>query len=353
MGRTASHNWKKLFLEYNQGRYKNVAEFAKKKGINPNQMRDEFRKVKKQAEEPAETTENNREKQHKTTEKKAPKNRTTDNYSPWEGLKKQFTDWPEERLQAYVAQLNTRKAELEAIPFEDMTPAEVKELGQVRRERRAILSNPDPDVICNAHNHDGSPCKNPAERGKTKCWNHGGASTGPAKGTQNALKHGFYSKIMPDDEEIREIMAAIDSKSPLDMLWDQIVIQYTQIARAQKLMYVKDQDDIVKHLKKKKDGDTFTEHEWEFQYPWDRHASFLTALSKATATLEKLIARFEAMATDEQKLKVQKLKADMEINRERLELEKAKVNEGGDEIPDDGFIDALSEQIEEVWGDEE
>jgi hypothetical protein len=27
MGRTAKHNWAKLFLEYNQGRYKSAAEF--------------------------------------------------------------------------------------------------------------------------------------------------------------------------------------------------------------------------------------------------------------------------------------------------------------------------------------
>ncbi|OPX87977.1 MAG: hypothetical protein A4E54_01419 [Pelotomaculum sp. PtaB.Bin117] len=62
-------------------------------------------------------------------------------------------------------QLEARLAELKDISFENLTQAEVKELGQLRRERRAILSDPDPEVICGARKHDGSPCQNPAERG--------------------------------------------------------------------------------------------------------------------------------------------------------------------------------------------
>ena len=352
MGRVAKHNWRKLFLEYNQGRYKNVAEYARKKKINPTQMRDEFRKLNSdQAEEAEKTTEKEQKKQQKTTEGKTPKKATTGNTHPWETLKKQFTDWPEDRLQTYVAQLTARRDELEAIPFEELTPAETKELGQVRRERRAILSNPDPEKKCTAHNHDGSPCRNPAERGKNVCWNHGGAPGSGAKpGEQRALKHGFYAKIFPDDEEMREIYEAINVKSPIDMVWDQIVIQYAQIARAQKLMYVRDQEDIVKHLKRIKDGESISEREWEFQYPWDRHASFLTAQSKAMTTLEKLISRYEAMANEEQRLKVEKLKQDMSIAKERLEIDKAKAGGDGDYgTPDDGFIDALKSDAVNTW----
>lgn len=213
MGRAAKHNWRKLFLEYNQGRYKNVADFAKKKGINPNQVRDEFRKLKNdQGRESAETTENNREKQQKTTEKKGAKKRITENPHPWQKLKQQFTGWPEEKLQAYLLQLNARKTELEAVPIEELSSEEIRELGQIRRERRAILSDPDPDKKCSAHNKDGSPCRNPAERGKSKCWNHGGApGSGCPPGLKNALKTGEYETIWMDalEEDERALVEQV------------------------------------------------------------------------------------------------------------------------------------------------
>lgn len=354
MGRTASHNWRKLFLEYNQGRYKNVAEFAKKKGINPNQMRDEFRKVKNQAEEPSETTENNREKQQKTTEKKPPKKGTTDNPHAWEKLKKQFLDWPEERLDAYVTQLTARRDELEAIPFKDLTPEESKELGEVRRDRRLILSDPDPDKICKVVRR-GKKCGNPVERGKEVCWNHGGApGSGTKPGQQHALKHGFYAKIFPDDEEIRSIIEEIDAKSPLDILWDQIVIQYTAIARAQKIMFVKDKDDLTEYLKREKETSGLhsdgREKEYEIQFAWDKHASFLKAQSTAMKTLDGLIQRYEAMVengltTEEQSLRIEKLKQDMVIARERLEIDKGKSNPGKGEAANNERILRLAQLL--------
>lgn len=313
MGRTAKHNWKRMFLEYCQGKYKSIAEFARKKKLNPTQCRDEFRKLngtrsKIMAE--ALSTENQQEKQPETTEKKR---RPTDKPTQtWERLRQQFTDWPDEKLQAYLVQIESRLAELSVGDFEELTKDEQQEIGQLRRERRAILSDPDPDKICTGHRHGGEPCKNPAERGREVCWMHGGApGTGAPFGSKNSMRHGFYSKIMPDDPELKAIIEAIDAKSPLDILWDQIVIQYAQIARAQKLMYVQDQDDIKKQITRIRKG-VNPEVEYEFQYPWDRHASLLTAQSRAMGTLERLIARYEAMANDEQKLKVEKLKAEIE-----------------------------------------
>jgi len=359
MGRKASHNWQKLFLEYNQGRYKNVAEFAKAKDIYPDRMRKEFRKLANETEsKQVKKSPNNESKQVKKNDSKNDASqKQVKTVHPWETLKKQFLDWPDEKLQTYLTQLEARKAELESIPFEDLAKDEIKELGQVRRERRAILSDPDPERKCSAHNHDGSPCRNPAERGKNVCWNHGGASTGPAKGSQNALKHGFYARIFPDDKEMREIYESINTKKPLDILWDQIVIQYTAIARAQKIMFVKDRDDLTRYLKREKvisglhsDG---WEKEYDLQFAWDKHASFLKAQSTAMKTLDGLIQRYEAMATEEQRLKVEKLKQDMSIAKERLALDKAKAGDGDDGTTDDGFIDALNDQVEEVWGDEE
>jgi len=81
----------------------------------------------------------------------------------------------------------------------------------------------------------------------------------------NAVTHGFFRKIFPEDSETLEIIESIQVKSPLDILWDQIVIQYAAIARSQKIMFVKDQDDITKHLKRKRLTENAEEYEWEFQ----------------------------------------------------------------------------------------
>ena len=65
-------------------------------------------------------------------------------------------------------------------------------------------------------------------------------ATGPPE-NKNAEKYGFFSKYLPD--ETREIFSAIEQADPLDLLWHQIQIAYAAIVRAQRIAYVKDQDD--------------------------------------------------------------------------------------------------------------
>lgn len=130
-----------------------------------------------------------------------------------------------------------------------------------------------------------------------------------AKGNNNATKHGFFKKILPDDA--LETLEMIQLKSPLDMLWENILIQYTAIARAQKIMFVTDQDDMTKELKKLKDGKTY-EEEYEIQFAWDKHASFLAAQSRAMSTLQNMIQKYEELSnTEEQELRIQKLKGEV------------------------------------------
>ena len=45
---------------------------------------------------------------------------------------------------------------------------------------------------CGARTRSGRSCQSPAVRGKRRCRMHGGKSTGPKKGSQNALKHKRY-----------------------------------------------------------------------------------------------------------------------------------------------------------------
>src|SRR5690606_618891 len=59
---------------------------------------------------------------------------------------------------------------------------------------------------------------------KNAVGNSGGAAP---VGNSNAVTHGFFQKYLP--AESFEIMQQIESRSPLDMLWDNIMIQYTAI----------------------------------------------------------------------------------------------------------------------------
>jgi len=325
MGRTAKHNWKNLFLEFNRGRYKSVAEFARAEGLNPVAVRREFKKFKI-AGDYQKTEQNEIKKQNKTEQKYNLEKGKKQNLHPWETLKRQFIDWPEEKLQAYLTQLNIRKAELEAIPFEEMDREEIKELGQVRRERRAILSDPDPGKKCTAHNHDGSPCRNPVERGKNVCWNHGGApGSGCPPGTRNNLKHGLYARFIPEDPDYLEFCEEIETKSTLDILWARIKDLSFLVARSVKIAWVKDKSDQTKVLVREKSKLTSqtseSEREWELQHAWDKNNSYLTALARIEKELdakiklyEELLEKYEqkGLVTEKHRLRIEKLKVDIE-----------------------------------------
>lgn len=139
--------------------------------------------------------------------------------------------------------------------------------------------------------------------------NKNAAGHGAPARNKNAEKHGFFSKYLPP--ETLEIMQAIESKSPLDILWDQIMIQYTAIIRAQQIMYVRDRADMTKE--QTLSGDT--SDAWEVQQAWDKQANFLQAQSKAMTALNGMIKQYEDMlkkdlATEEQRARIDKLKAE-------------------------------------------
>ncbi|MBL3648783.1 phage terminase small subunit [Bacillus sp. RHFS10] len=156
---------------------------------------------------------------------------------------------------------------------------------------------------------------------KNAVGNNGGA---PQR-NQNAVTHGFFSKFLP--EETLEIMEEIQERSPADMIWDQIQIQYAAIIRAQKIMFVSDKEEMIKELKKKRslisEVSEIEEEEYEFQFAWDRHATFLNAQSRAMGELRGLIKQFDQLAheADERRLKLEQM---------RLNIEKAKKDIDGD-----------------------
>jgi uncharacterized protein YjcR len=81
----------------------------------------------------------------------------------------------------------------------------------------APVKNNPISAFCGAKNRKGEFCKLPSgwgteHKGKGRCRLHGGCSTGPPKGSKNALKTGKHETIFLDqlDEDEREIWGAID-----------------------------------------------------------------------------------------------------------------------------------------------
>lgn len=140
--------------------------------------------------------------------------------------------------------------------------------------------------------------------------NDGGA---PLK-NKNAEKYGFFSKYLPD--ETREIFSAISDADPLELLWHQIQIAYAAIIRAQKIAYVRDQEDKTIEKVEEKVGNVIGER-WEVQQAWDKQNDFLKAQARAQGELRSLIKQYDEMlhknwelASEEQKMRVERIKVD-------------------------------------------
>ena len=135
--------------------------------------------------------------------------------------------------------------------------------------------------------------------------NLGGA---PERNT-NALKHGLFSKYLP--AETLELVGSIEKMSPLDILWENICLKYAAIIRSQKIMFVENADDYTKRITL--DGES---RAYEYTEAYEKQASFLIAQSRAMGTLMSLIKQYDelcraSLATDEQRLRIEKLKAEI------------------------------------------
>ena len=157
--------------------------------------------------------------------------------------------------------------------------------------------------------------KKGGQPGNRNAAGHGG--TGPP-GNKNAEKYGFFSKYLPD--ETREILSAIEEADPLELLWHQIQLAYAAIIRAQKISYVKNQEDKTIEKIEEKNGNVFGE-KWEVQQAWDKQNEFLKAQARAQGELRSLIKQYDEMlhknwdmATEEQRIRIKR--AEIALNQE-------------------------------------
>lgn len=170
------------------------------------------------------------------------------------------------------------------------------------------------------------------------------ATGGPIR-NKKAEKYGFFSKYLP--EETKEIFDAVAQADPLDLLWHQIQIAYAAIIRAQKIAYVKDQQDKTIEKVEYKAGENLIGEKWEVQQAWDKQNNFLKAQARAQGELRNMIKQYDEMlhknwelASEEQRTRIEVMKAKAQLNEEA-------------EMEDDGFLEALKGSAAEDWADEE
>lgn len=157
-------------------------------------------------------------------------------------------------------------------------------------------------------------------------------SSGGPPGNKKAEKYGFFSKYLP--EETREIFSAIDQADPLDLLWHQIQLAYAAIIRAQRIAYVKDQQDKTKETVMSGE----TSDMYSIQEAWDKQNNFLKAQARAQGELRSMIKQYDEMlhknweaASEEQRVRIAQMKA----QTERLSADPTDGDEDGVEIIND------------------
>lgn len=163
----------------------------------------------------------------------------------------------------------------------------------------------------------------------------------PPPRNKNAVSHGLFANWLPDDT--RQIIQELYTSEPSDILWNNIMIQYTAIIRSQKIMNVRSEFDHTEDITSAELSPMFIDRDTgkpiqtkvtrQFQYAWDKQANFMNAQSRAMATLANLIKQFVLIA-DEQ-----------DERRKRLELMSAQVDLAKAQLKqlDDGY-DPTEEQ---------
>ncbi|PEU73990.1 terminase, partial [Bacillus thuringiensis] len=162
-----------------------------------------------------------------------------------------------------------------------------------------------------------------AKKGNKNAIGNSGGSAPLRNG--NAATHGLYRKYLPKElYDLKEELEEAIKNDPLSILWESIMLQHAQIIHAQRIMFVKDNEDMTKELRKNKLTESGYEEEWEIQFAWDKQASFLNAQSKALSTLSALIRDFDRLANidDERRAKLEFI---------QVQIDKIKSNTNNDD----------------------
>ena len=165
--------------------------------------------------------------------------------------------------------------------------------------------------------------------------NPGNKNASPPPNNKNAVSHGLFANWLPDDS--LEIIRELSQKSPADMIWENILIQYTAIIRAQKIMYVMDANDDISNITSIKLDPMIQDDEGkpvrieekrEWHMAYQKQESFMNAQSRAISTLSSLIKQYVAMADedDSRKLELERMAAELEKTKAQAEIIKSEAD---------------------------
>ena len=147
-------------------------------------------------------------------------------------------------------------------------------------------------------------------------------SRGPT-GKTNALKHGMFSKYLP--QETLEIAMEIEDASHIDILWMSIKMKFAAILRAQKLMYVESVSDDIKVSDQSLTVSTepgggqrriVTKNDKVIS-ALEREERFLKSQAVAMMALTRMIKEYDelcrsSIATEEQLARINKIRAEVD-----------------------------------------
>lgn len=186
----------------------------------------------------------------------------------------------------------------------------------------------------------------PSKKQKNRSGNHNPKNQF-TKRNRAAVKHGLFAKYLPD--EVLEIVKDADDVEPEDILLMNIRIQFAQILHAQKVMHVRDHDDMTKELKKEKETENAIEAEYEIQFAWDKQATLLNSVSRAMSELRSMIKQYREIVDeeDDRMLEIERIEAS--INKTKIETEfieeRTKMLKGTKK--DTSLLDALIQVVNE------
>ncbi|PGY99985.1 phage terminase small subunit [Bacillus thuringiensis] len=175
-----------------------------------------------------------------------------------------------------------------------------------------------------------------------KYGNKNAVGHGPPKGNDNATTHGLFKKIIPnDDPHAMELLDEIQNHTELDMLFNSIQLQYFNILNSQRIMHVRDKDDMSKEIVSESEGG----EAYTVQFAWDKQANLLTAYSRAMTSLSAMIERFDKLANadDERRLKLVQMKTNIEKTQADTDFAQERAAKLKGQKKDTSLLDALIE----------
>lgn len=248
------------------------------------------------------------------------------------GGENELIDWDAVRKEFEESDITAKAlADKHGIPSSTLHGRKKRENWQRKKRKRRRKATDEPGGQKENKNAKGNP---------------GNPNASPPPNNTNALTHGLYAKYLP--EETRLLMAEMNTIDPANLLWENIMIQYAAIVRAQKIMFVRDEMDNISNVtgiefnpmfadKKGNPAQVKESREWHMAYK--KQEAFMNAQSRAMTTLSHLMRQFVALVdeADERALKLKRM--DLEIKKLQQVVE-----------PNESAEDKVAEMMEKIVG---